>query len=249
MSHMGRSLGHRPPAQAWWRAAAVRVLDLSIAVSGLLCLGTIMGLVALSILLEDGRPVIYTQARIGRYGYAFRLYKFRKFRVADGTGPRLTVKDDPRLTRVGRLIERTKLDELPQLWNVLIGSMSIVGPRPEVPEFADCFDRECQRLLDFKPGIFGPAQVAFRREGELYPDHDIEFFYREVLFPEKARLDLAYYPNRSVSGDIVWIWRGVGAVLDLAAPATVPPRGAAFAALGAAIGGPSDQSLDLQEKG
>lgn len=248
MSHMGRSLGHRASTEAWWSAAAVRVLDVWVAMSGLLCLGMIMGLVALAVWLEDGRPVIYTQARIGRYGCGFRLYKFRKFRVVDETGPWLTVKDDPRLTRVGRLIERTKLDELPQLWNVLIGSMSIVGPRPEVPEFADCFDRGCQRLLDFKPGIFGPAQVAFRREGELYPDRNIELFYREVLFPEKARLDLAYYPNRSVGGDIAWIWRGVRAVLDITDPSTVPPLGPTFAALGAVMGGSSGQSLDLQEK-
>lgn len=239
MSHIDRSFARRASVAGPRGAAAIRMLDVAIASAGLLCLGPLMALVAFSVWAEDGQPVIYAQSRIGRHGGRFRLYKFRKFRIGDGSGPQLTVKDDPRLTRVGRLIERTKLDELPQLWNVLNGSMSIVGPRPEVPEFADCFDRGCRRLLDFKPGIFGPAQVAFRREGELYPARDIDLFYREVLFPEKARLDLAYYPNRSVLGDIGWIWRGVRAVVALA---PLPPLGSAFAR--AAAGAPPNELQD-----
>jgi hypothetical protein len=114
---------------------------------------------------------------------------------------------------VGKLLLRTKLDELPQLWNILNGEMSVVGPRPETPAFADCFGEAYGKVLDYKPGIFGPSQVFFRNEGSLYPnDRDPERFYRDVLFPLKARIDLDYFPHRTMMGDLAWIFRGMLAV-------------------------------------
>jgi lipopolysaccharide/colanic/teichoic acid biosynthesis glycosyltransferase len=176
-----------------------------------------MALAAIAVLLESGRPIFFTQIRVGQNGRQFRLYKFRKFHEhARGGGGALTLRDDPRLTKVGRLLERTKLDELPQVWNVLKGDMSVVGPRPESLHFADCFAQYSQ-LLNYKPGIFGPTQAIFRNEGELHAANpDPERYYRGVLFPAKARIDLAYYPKRTAIRDIGWTVLGLLAVLGMA---------------------------------
>ena len=122
------------------------------------------------------------------------------------------------MTRVGRFIERTKLDELPQLWDVLRGAMALVGPRPEVPEFSDCYTGRYAELLRWCPGVFGPAQLMFRHEADLYPANQCPLeFYRSTLFPAKAELDLMYYPRRSLTGDLLWIARCLGAVAGLGA--------------------------------
>lgn len=170
--------------------------------------------IAAAIVADSGLPVFFHQKRLGLHGRRFRMVKFRKFQAAVGrdTLP-LTLAGDPRFSRVGALLAATKLDELPQLWNVLRGEMAIVGPRPEVPEFAACFGVPYERLLDYRPGIFGPSQVAFRNEAACYPvDRQPQEFYREVLFPAKAALDLAYYPSRTALSDIEWVLRGVLAV-------------------------------------
>jgi lipopolysaccharide/colanic/teichoic acid biosynthesis glycosyltransferase len=142
------------------------------------------------------------------------LHKFRKFHVqANQSSLAVTLKNDSRMTRVGRVLERTKLDELPQLWNVLVGDMALVGPRPESLAFADCFGGTYSRILDHRPGIFGPCQVIFRNENAFYASGcDPEIFYRNVLFPLKAHVDLAYFPRRSLTGDLVWAGRSVLAV-------------------------------------
>ncbi len=193
--------------------AAKRVLDILVAVAGVAFFGPLMALVAVAICLESGRPVLFSQIRLGHGGRHFRLYKFRKFYDTGHAGGRaLTVKDDARLTRVGKFLVRTKLDELPQLWNVLAGDMSIVGPRPETLSFADCFGETYRKVLDYKPGIFGPNQVFFRNEDSLYENRDPERFYRDVLFPLKARVDLAYFPHMNMLTDIGWLVRGTLAV-------------------------------------
>ncbi len=158
------------------------------------------------------------QTRIGRGGRTFRMYKFRKFDARRDDGCPLTLKDDVRMTRVGRFLARTKLDEMPQLLNILRGDMSVVGPRPESLAFVDCFDERARLLLRERPGIFGPSQVMFRNECAYYPaDRDPVGFYRETLFPAKATMDLAYYPNRTAWRDLGWIWRGVLAVIGVGA--------------------------------
>lgn len=193
--------------------------DRVVAAALLLLVAPVMLLVAIAVMLESGRPVFFSQWRLGRDGKLFRLHKFRKFRVRiSGNTRPLTLRDDSRMTRVGRFIERTKLDELPQLWDVLRGEMALVGPRPEVPDFADCYAGRYAALLRWRPGVFGPAQMVFRNEADLYPpNHDPVAFYRTTLFPAKAELDLDYYARRTLGSDLLWITRCLGAVSGVAA--------------------------------
>lgn len=194
--------------------AVRRVLDIVIALSALILLAPIMALAAAAICIEGGWPVFFSQVRLGEGGRPFRLHKFRKFaRDAGTSGPAVTVRGDARMTRVGKALERTKLDELPQMWNILAGHMSVVGPRPESLAFQDCFGSRYRAVLDHKPGLFGPSQALFRDEGSLYQDGcDPEAFYREVLFPLKARLDMAYFARRTLWSDVRWLARGILAV-------------------------------------
>jgi lipopolysaccharide/colanic/teichoic acid biosynthesis glycosyltransferase len=194
-----------------------RILDIVAASAALVVVAPVLLLAALAICIEDGWPILFFQTRLGQYGEEFVLYKFRKFRKRNllGSSP-LTLRDDPRLTRVGRFLERSKIDELPQLWNVLRGNMAVVGPRPETPHFSDCFEGSHRELLSYKPGIFGPSQAVFRNESTLHEEgRDPEQFYRDVLFPMKARLDLAYFPHCSVRLDARWAVRCVMAVIGV----------------------------------
>ena len=194
-----------------------RMFDVVVASTALILSSPVMLLIALAILLETGRPLLFKQTRIGFKSRPFEIYKFRKFhQSARADGPLLTVRHDPRMTPLGRLLERTKLDELPQFYNVLKGDMAIVGPRPDTDVARAHLQGEYRALLDYKPGIFGPAQVAFRNAGKLYPaDVHPHVFYCEKILPEKARLDLAYYPNRTLMGDMIWTLRGVLATAGL----------------------------------
>lgn len=196
-----------------------RLIDMIIAAVALVIFSPVIMLTALALWAEGGRPIFFAQRRLGRFGRPFHIYKFRKFDPgASGNGP-LTVKDDPRLTRVGRLIDKAKINELPQLWNVMRGDMAIVGPRPETLNFADCFSPRYLGVLNHKPGIFGPSQVLFRDEASLYPEGaDTDRFYRDVLFPLKANIDIAYFSRRTVPSDLTWIVRGVLAVITWRSP-------------------------------
>lgn len=202
------------PAHPRFRASLSRALDIAFACAGLVVLGPLMLIIAIAIVAESGRPVFFAQTRIGRGGERFRIYKFRKFGPRRGNdGSPLTMKNDARMMRVGRILAETKLDELPQLFNILRGDMAVVGPRPESLAFADCFTENLRPVLDHRPGIFGPSQVVFRSECLLYPaEVDATQFYRETLFPTKAALDLAYYPRRTLLSDLGWIVRGLLAV-------------------------------------
>lgn len=194
-----------------------RSLDIVVALLSLIVMAPLMLLIALAVLVECGRPVFFAQTRLGQGGRHFSIYKFRKFKTTQRqAGLPLTMHNDPRMSRVGRVLATTKLDELPQFYNILRGDMSLVGPRPESLEFAECFDNVQQAILEHRPGIFGPSQVAFRNEGTLYP-YGLEptKFYREVLFPAKAAVDLDYYCGRTLRSDIKWILVGVLAVAGL----------------------------------
>ncbi len=188
-----------------------RAMDLFLAVSGLIVGAPLMALIALAIKLDSPGRVIFSQKRLGRNGEIFRIHKFRKFPDTWGDkGSGVTVAGDARMTRLGRFLERSKFDEIPQLWNILKGEMSFVGPRPESLHFADLFKGEFTRVHDFVPGIFGPNQVAYRNESEMYPpDRDPEQFYREELFPAKARNDIEYFSRSNVFSDFSWIVRGL----------------------------------------
>ncbi len=216
----------RPQAAGAGSLYAQRTLDILVASAAMVLLAPLMVLVAVALLLEGGLPILFVQTRVGAGGRSFQMYKFRKFRPDCGSdGCPLTLEGDSRLTRVGRFLAATKIDELPQLWNVLRGDMSIVGPRPESLEFASCFCGEFEEILRYRPGLIGPSQVAFRNERQFYPrDRDPTQYYRDILFPAKARLDLAYFSRRTVAGDAAWIIRGVFAVLGW-----IPPIGADLA--------------------
>jgi len=194
-----------------------RIIDILIATAALILFSPMILLIVAAILIETGRPFFFQQVRFGRHGRPFRILKFRKFRQKSGpSGLPLTLANDGRMTRVGAILASTKMDELPQLVNVLRGEMSIVGPRPESTDFEDCFTPGNRALLDYRPGLLGPSQVAFRNECDLYPKEcDPTVFYREVLFPLKARVDLAYYPTRNLGSDLRWIFTGVLAVMGL----------------------------------
>jgi len=213
--------------------SAGRILDLALASVGILLLSPVLALICIGILLEDGRPIFFSQTRLGLKGRHFKIYKFRKFyKTIDKTLP-LTLNHDPRMTRFGRFLARTKLDELPQFWNILKGDMSFVGPRPESTDFADCYTEEYQKLLEYKPGIFGPSQVAYRDECLLYPaNEDPLQYYRAVLFHQKANNDLAYYPRRTIAGDLKWIIIGLLAVVRISPTAQASARPSGLAPAG-----------------
>jgi lipopolysaccharide/colanic/teichoic acid biosynthesis glycosyltransferase len=209
---LGSALRSRqPPVSA--SDAATRIFDIVVAAIILVFFAPLMIAVGAAVLAEGGRPIFFSQIRLGRHGRQFRLHKFRKFREGCPAGCPLTMEYDPRLTGIGRVLAWTKLDELPQLWNVLKGDMSIVGPRPESLEFQDCFEGACRVVLEHKPGIFGPTQVWLRNERSFYRDRaDPERFYRDVLFPLKAQIDSAYFAHRTLLRDIAWAVHGVLAV-------------------------------------
>lgn len=182
-----------------------RGLDLLFAGVGLLLLLPFMLVVAIAICLDSPGPVLFRQRRIGRNGRPFVIIKFRTMvNNADALGPRLTASADTRVTRLGGWLRRHKLDELPQLWNVLVGDMSLVGPRPEVPEYVALYPDEARRLiLSVRPGITDPASVAFIDEAsELGRHPDPERAYREVVLPQKIALYVDYVRNRTLLSDV-----------------------------------------------
>ena len=199
-------------------ASVTRFLDVTIAALALLLLLPLFALISLAVLIESGRPIFFRQTRLGLAGKHFDIIKFRKFATkSPRLGLPLTMKMDKRMSRVGHFLARTKLDELPQLLNVLRGEMAIVGPRPESLDFADCFEKEYDGVLMYRPGILGPSQAAFRDECSLYPENtDPTLFYRQVLFPMKARVDLAYYAERTLASDVKWMIFGALAVFGVA---------------------------------
>lgn len=205
----GSSFGVRADLRQALKSGLRRTLDIFCASVVMLVLAPIALVVTLAIWIEGGSPILFSQLRLGQNGRPFRMYKFRKFSPdCDNHGCPLTMEHDSRLTRIGRFLLASKLDELPQLWNVLRGDMSLVGPRPESLAFADCFRDGFEKVHEHKPGLFGPCQVLFRHESKLYPtDVAAVEFYRQVVFPAKAKIDLAYFSHRTLVSDLGWILR------------------------------------------
>jgi lipopolysaccharide/colanic/teichoic acid biosynthesis glycosyltransferase len=157
----------------------------------------------------QGRPIFFRQARVGYRGKPFRIWKFRTMvRDADKLGKPLTAGGDARVTRLGGWLRRTKLDELPQLFNVLIGDMSFVGPRPEVERYVDCYDTEQRKVLELTPGITDAASIRYRDEEQLLAGElDPEKVYISTIVPDKIRLNLEYASSANVIRDCVVILR------------------------------------------
>ena len=155
-----------------------------------------------------GNSGLFRQQRVGRFGKAFTLLKLRTMKNMKFVSTTVTTDGDPRITRIGRFLRKTKLDELPQLVNVLKGDMSFVGPRPDVAGYADKLQGADRIILEVRPGITGPATLKFRNEEQLLAfQEDPETFNREVIWPEKVRLNVEYVENYSFRRDIWYIWK------------------------------------------
>jgi lipopolysaccharide/colanic/teichoic acid biosynthesis glycosyltransferase len=190
---------------------AKRAFDLFFSAAGLLVLSPVLLLVATAVKLSSRGPVLFWQQRIGKDGRPFYIVKFRSMvGNAERLGPGITKDGDPRITRIGRFLRKTKLDELPQLWNVLVGEMSFVGPRPEVPRYVAHYTEEQRRVLELKPGITDLATLEFRNEEQLLSTAaDTERFYLEYCIPRKIELNLAYARQATPWRDIIVIFRTV----------------------------------------
>ena len=179
-----------------------RFFDIVCAALGLLVLSPVLLVCALLVGLTSPGGVLFRQERIGKDGVPFTIYKFRSMRK-DNAGLKISTSRDTRITPVGRVLRKTKLDELPQLWNVLKGDMSFVGPRPEVREYTDLYTPEQRQVLLLRPGITGLASIRYRNENELLTaSDDPNRTYIEEIMPAKLALDLEYIPRACVSYDI-----------------------------------------------
>ncbi len=182
------------------------IIDRSMSLIGLLTLWPILALIGFLIRLRmpEG-PVLFSQKRIGRDGKMFVLYKFRSMNIYHD-GSSVSVAGESRITPLGAVLRKYKLDELPELWNVLIGDMSFVGPRPDVPGYADMLKGEEKRILELRPGITGPASLKYRNEEELLAQVDNPHEYNDkVIYPDKVRLNLYYLNHYSFIKDIQMI--------------------------------------------
>lgn len=201
-----------------------RLMDVVFSLVGLLVLSPLMLLIAVVMKQSSPGPVLYAGTRIGRFGKPFRLFKFRTMVVnADKIGGPSTADDDPRVTRVGRVLRRYKLDEIPQLINVLKGEMSFVGPRPEVASEVETYSPEQRRLLEVVPGITDWASMRFHNEGEILKGSvDPHETYREKIRPEKIRLGLEYVQRRSFWVDMQILTGTVGLLVKTRAKSHAP---------------------------
>ena len=191
------------------------MLDLVVSVFGLIVLSPVFTVLALIIRLHDGGTVFYGAPRIGKNGVPFRLFKFRSMVAnADRTGQVVTTSGDLRVTPIGRFLRRTKMDELPQLLNVLKGEMSLVGPRPESPKYVGLYTPEQRAVLQVLPGITSAASLTFRHEEQLLSGDNWEDVYRNEVLPAKLAIDLNYLSQRTLMSDVGLILQTVKAMFS-----------------------------------
>ena len=191
-----------------------RGLDIAASALGLLVLSPVFAGISLAIKLHDGGPVFYRGLRVGKDGQEFRLYKFRTMVMnADRMGSGITTNGDSRITPIGRFLRKTKLDELPQLINVLASDMSLVGPRPEDPRYVALYTPEQRRILDMRPGITSAASLTYRNEEQMLSGPDWETVYIDEVMPSKLTIDLSYMAQRSLFSDVKLILRTVAAMI------------------------------------
>ncbi|HJP61194.1 MAG TPA: sugar transferase, partial [Gemmatimonadaceae bacterium] len=203
-----------------------RLFDIAASTAGLVVLSPLLLLLSLFVKGRDGGDVLFVQERVGRGGRTFRMLKFRTMRaVPNSASANLTVGNDPRITAVGKWLRLTKLDELPQLLNVLRGEMTFVGPRPEVPSYAAFYDKDQRRVLDFVPGITDPASLKYWNEAALlsvFADPEAE--YVKQIMPAKIQINLAYASCATFASDLRVIFATLSRLL-------LGRRGAALTAL------------------
>jgi lipopolysaccharide/colanic/teichoic acid biosynthesis glycosyltransferase len=192
------------PAQAFIK----RSFDISGSFTGLLLTWWLILLAWILASLDTRSNGFFTQERVGREGMIFKVIKIRTMRPINGIKTNVTVENDPRITSLGKFWRKTKIDELPQLINVLKGEMSFVGPRPDVPGYADILEGQDRIVLNVRPGITGPATLKYRDEEILLSkSNDPETYNREIVWPDKVRLNREYVENWSFWQDLVYIWR------------------------------------------
>jgi lipopolysaccharide/colanic/teichoic acid biosynthesis glycosyltransferase len=185
-----------------------RCFDISMSFVGLILTGWIIILAFLFAAIDTRKRGIFTQIRIGQYGKPFKVIKIRTMRDIREINTNVTTLNDPRITKLGGVFRKTKIDELPQLINVFLGKMSFVGPRPDVSGFADELNGDDKIALSIKPGITGPASLKYRHEEELLAKQaDPERYNYEIVFPDKARLNREYIENYSFWRDMKYIWK------------------------------------------
>lgn len=192
-----------------------RLFDIIASGIGLIILSPLFLIIAIWIKLDSKGPVFYRQVRVGLHNKDFRIFKFRSMRVGSDKGSLVTIGGrDPRVTRSGYYIRKFKLDELPQLINVFVGDMSLVGPRPEVRHYVDYWTEEQMHVLDVRPGITDPASIKFRNENELMEQaKDPENYYINVIMQEKLKLYLEYVKHHSFWGDIKLIFQTFAVII------------------------------------
>lgn len=179
-----------------------RSFDIIMSALGMFCLSPLLLLLSLAIILNSGFPVFYFQERIGKGGHAFKLIKFRTMRT-NSKGLQITLDKDPRITSIGSVLRKYKLDELPQLLNIFFGQMSFVGPRPEVRKYVELYTAEEKKIISIKPGLTGLDSLNYSQESELLKNKiEPEHTYITEILPEKIKLNLVYLEKRSFGYDI-----------------------------------------------
>jgi lipopolysaccharide/colanic/teichoic acid biosynthesis glycosyltransferase len=181
-----------------------RLFDIFFSALGIIICIPFLIIAAILVRLDSSGPILFTQERIGKDFKPFKIYKFRTMKkVGEQDGPKITIRGDNRITRIGRLLRKYKIDELPQLFNVLKGDMSFVGPRPEISEYVNLFKTAYGKLLSIRPGITDPASICYSNEEILLSGSDNwEENYRKIVLPEKIKLSLQYVDNHSIITDI-----------------------------------------------
>ncbi|MFG1911999.1 sugar transferase [Kribbella sp. NPDC048928] len=185
---------------------ARRLLDILAGGVLLILAAPLLVLVAVLIVVSDGRPVLFRQSRVGQNGRTFTLYKFRSMRLS-APGPEVTATSDARITRIGGFLRRTAIDELPQLWHVLRGQMTLVGPRPESSALAAGYPSSCRAVLQARPGLTGPAQLRYRERSAVPPNGqtDVERWYLEVLVPLRVAADREYLDRPTILRTLYYV--------------------------------------------
>ncbi len=194
---------------------AKRIFDLIASAIGLLILSPIFAIVAIWIKLDSSGPILFKQTRVGYQGQPFQICKFRTMVVnAEAIGAQITTGGDPRITKIGKFLRKYKLDELPQLLNVLMGEMSLVGPRPEVPKYVNLYNSEQKKVFQVRPGITDLASLEFRNENELLVGKDnAEEFYIQEIMPRKLLLNLEYIDRVSLLFDLKIIAKTISRII------------------------------------
>jgi len=193
-----------PLQKSWW--IPKRIFDYTVSLMGLVVLSPLIATIAVVLLTTSPGPVLFVQLRVGRHGRLFRCYKFRTMVPGAHELGSITTANDSRITDVGRVLRRYKLDELLLLWNVVTGTMSFVGPRPDVPGYLDRLQGDDRRILELLPGITGPATLIFKDEAQLLSQaEDPKAYNDKVIYPQKVRINLRYMQDGSFWLDIGYI--------------------------------------------